>query len=126
MEIIPPDIIQPAKFINEHIIRVIYLAHPYRGKNKIDRWINYRRVSRAIDKLRVRFPEYEFLSTIISLHPIKVKSEDYALKLANFQILRADELWILTPTLSTGMKTEISIAKLNDIPIKEIWTWINK
>jgi hypothetical protein len=112
-----PEIVMPPKLINSYIDRVIYLSHPYFDSQ----WNNYRKLKKVQSELLKKYPTYEFTSAMFNLHKTGA-SKKYYHKLAQFYIIQSDELWIVSPKTTEETIIEMAVAKLERVPMVELWT----
>ena len=98
-------------------MKVIYVAHPFKGKKK-----NVRKVEKIIKKLVKQYPDYVFYSP---LHATGfyyfMKSYEAGMRDCIEILSRCDSLWLCPGwENSTGCKIEYEWAVENDMPILEL------
>ncbi len=106
---------------------VIYLAHPFTG-NPLENVQNVTRIARYIIHLSENGHLPHFYAPLVPHLALSVYAEDNNPKirstteaLSQAMVCACDELWIVSPTISSGMRLEIATAKKEGIPVRK-WT----
>lgn len=112
-------------------IMVVYLAHPFTGNPKE----NVRRSIRIAERIVESSQNDSFPCFYAPLVPHQVLSfyneenrpgiRSVTEAVSSALVRACDELWVVSPVLSAGMRMEIEVAEAAGIPVRE-WTDIVK